>query len=110
MNNKYQEALNILKELSEPPLMKEQYALNVLQELVDKEKPRTEQDILKDFEKLGYEVEVRSAFIILVDKRNGYEIRIWLNDKEYSIPVEYTSIGMSEHKLLHELFKCLGWI
>lgn len=68
--------------------------------------PRTEADILKDFEKLGYKVNKSFSHIIL-SHENGDEIKIWFNDKTYSVSI---GIDIQEHKLLNELFICWGWL
>jgi hypothetical protein len=73
--------------------------------------PRTEQEILKDFEKLGYFVKKDTAFITLTNEYDNV-IFIDLEDKCYdkSHYIECVSITMQEHKLLNELFQCWGWI
>lgn len=65
--------------------------------------PRTEQEILNDFEKLGYKVKKNFSHIILLHE-NGDEIKIWFNDKTYSSSI---GINMQEHKLLNELFEVI---
>ena len=75
--------------------------------------PRTEADILKDFEKLGYNV----AFVskenrLLLYKTNGDTIFIYKNTKEYEKcdVVQSINLTMQEHKLLNELFEVWQWI
>lgn len=69
---------------------------------------RTEEEILKDFEKLGYEIiENNSNWLelLLVDEN----LRIVI----FKLDMTYTSddyLNMKEHKLLHELFLCWSWI
>lgn len=65
--------------------------------------PRTEQDVLNEFEKLGYKVNKNFSHIILLHE-NGDEIKIWFNDKSYSSSI---GINMQEHKLLNELFEVI---
>ena len=81
--------------------------------------PRTEQEILKDFEKLGYKVVVNNEDELdlryrMIDIWHG--IRIYKDIKSYEpyiiiktekCPVE---INMQEHKLLNELFEVWGWL
>lgn len=67
--------------------------------------PRTEQEILNDFEKSGYKVNKSFSHIIL-SHENGDEIKIWFNDKTYSVSI---GIDIQEHKLLNELFEVWGW-
>lgn len=70
---------------------------------------RTEQEILKDFEKLGYEVKEYSDGLCFF-KIGGYKIDIRKNiRKDYAI-MGSGYMNMQEHKLLHELFKCWEWI
>jgi hypothetical protein len=80
---------------------------------------RTEEEVLKDFEKLGYEVDndeialelylhEEIGFII-----NNVEIFISKRKKRYivrNLNDTSQSIGMEEHKLLNELFAIWGWI
>ena len=74
---------------------------------------RTEEEILKDFEKLGYKV-VGNSDVFIKLYNNGDTIRIskysrWYSayeeDERVSIPID-----MQEHKLLHELFTCWRWL
>ena len=81
--------------------------------------PRTEQAILKDFEKLGYQIPVNNEkelsigfqtvngwFGINIYKyAKSYEVYEIINATRYSV-----SLGMQEHKLLSELFEVWGWI
>ena len=72
---------------------------------------RTEQEILKDFEELGYEIRIEKDFIDM----NGYDdisLFIDLENKTYSKSkyLQVEDITMQEHKLLNELFEVWGWI
>ena len=69
---------------------------------------RTEQDILKDFEKLGFKVERNSDALCLLSM-NDFKIDIRKYGRKYSIS-EWDYLDIQEHKLLHELFKCWGWL
>lgn len=83
---------------------------------------RTEQEILKDFEKLGYKRnENDHEYIIRLEKENEkYVLRLEINKVvlgycKYEIRKEdcfekTINIKMSEHKLLHELFTIWGWL
>lgn len=81
------------------------------------EKPQqTEQQILKKFEELGYELKVSN---------NGYLIEFFNEDEMSVIKISkknkryikvdcvyysgFVPISFQEHQLLHELFKCWGW-
>lgn len=70
---------------------------------------RTEKEILKDFEKLGYEVKESSDGLCLF-KMGGYKIDIRKYGRKYYAIMGDVYMHMQEHKLLHELFTCWGWI
>lgn len=77
--------------------------------------PRTEADILKDFEKLGYRViKLSTMYLFETDEE---ERRIWIHTdlKEYGISIAnkalaFQTFTMQEHKLLNELFEVWQWI
>ena len=80
---------------------------------------RTDEEVLKDFEKLGYEVDNDDdALILSLQETLGAIIRyvtifVSKRRKRYmvkSISETFQSIGMEEHKLLNELFTIWGWI
>ena len=80
---------------------------------------RTETEILKGFEKLGYQIVVTNEkelsigfqtvngwFGINIYKyAKSYEVYEIINATRYSV-----SLGMQEHKLLNELFSVWGWL
>lgn len=76
---------------------------------------RTEADILKDFEKLGYRViKLSTMYLFETDEE---ERRIWIHTdlKEYGISIAnkalaFQTFTMQEHKLLNELFEVWQWI
>lgn len=80
---------------------------------------RTEEEVLKDFEKLGYKVDSNDdemLVLVLSYKVDSLEIvidkkcRIYTNrytGKSFGIPV---TTNMIEHQLLNELFNLWGWI
>ena len=78
-------------------------------------KIRTEEEILKDFEELGYEV-IEDCETKLILKCGLSTIQITKLTKVYRklIGQQQNIIGnfltMQEHKLLHELFICWGWL
>ena len=79
---------------------------------------RTEQDVLNDFEKLGYEFSeftkcywlrkdnIKNDLTIVIDK----ELHNYRCVLEIKGDFHYGDIGMQEHKLLNELFTIWGWI
>lgn len=69
---------------------------------------RTEQDVLKDFEKLGYKLLYNNSFCLVFERNNLYTLSISKQYKEYWTDGEI-SINMQEHKLLNELFQIWGW-
>ena len=80
--------------------------------IIDKPTPRTEADILKDFEKLGYRViKLSTMYLFETDEE---ERRIWIHTdlKEYGISIAnkalaFQTFTMQEHKLLNELFEVI---
>lgn len=125
--NKYQEALNELyKQRSERYKVYQKHkdwskeiiefdkvgdSLRTLQELVDeKYNNPTEEEVLKEFEELGYEIseEIRYCRPFMIIEK-GYSIMISIDKKEKEY---YTSLGyisLQLHKLLTKLFKAWGW-
>ena len=84
---------------------------------------RTEEEVLKDFEKLGYKVESNNSFYlrlgIQIDENHFDQRKILINkdSKNYSkyILLDFEedrslNITMQEHQLLNELFNLWGWI
>lgn len=80
--------------------------------------PRTESEVLKDFEKLGYEVnKARNNFLCLEliknEEKNKTIIYIDKPAKVYykrDYFWDFITITMQEHKLLNELFTIWGWL
>ena len=74
----------------------------------------TEQQILKKFEELGYEILYNfNRYIRLKDKKSFKAFTIRGKKRQY-VCHHYQSmmaliITPKEHQLLHELFKCWGW-
>lgn len=75
---------------------------------------RTEEEVLKDFEKLGYDIIYYRQHYIKLDNNNNYIIRIskcsktyksYEGDSKLALPIE-----IEEHKLLNELFSIWGWL
>ena len=75
---------------------------------------RTEKEILKDFEKLGYKFTKSPVMFSLINSSNTKRIYIHIDTNEYTVagsqPQVFNVLTMQEHKLLHELFECWGWI
>jgi hypothetical protein len=71
--------------------------------------PRTEQDILNDFEKLGWKVTQNDEDDFTLRLKGNPPCTIWIDKltKEYSMNC---CLDMQEHKLLNELFICWGWL
>ena len=69
---------------------------------------RTEQEILKDLEALGYEIKDYGEYITF--KLGRIEVMdIWKTSKSYEI-IQGLNITMQEHKLFNELFTLWGWL
>lgn len=75
---------------------------------------RTEEQVLKDFEQLGYRIkEIMPRHIILETEFYGIQISKFFESYYCYNKDQDGSAGairMIEHKLLHELFKIWGWI
>ena len=69
--------------------------------------PRTEQEILNDFEKLGWEVAQNDDSCMIICFDSFVRIVILKCYKEYAIN---NLFNMQEHKLLHELFEVWQWL
>ena len=71
--------------------------------------PRTEADILKDFEKLGWKVTRNDEDDFTLRLKGNPTCAIWIDKltKEYSMTC---CLDMQEHKLLNELFNLWGWL
>lgn len=93
--------------------------INTYQDCLNLMQPRTEADILKDFEKLGLVIAKNDDFeLILIDDCDRM-IAIYKTLKRYDCyyfsegykPLQLsTDITMQEHKLLNELFNLWGWL
>ena len=66
---------------------------------------RTEEDVLKDFEKLGWKVTENNKNWLRIENME-HDILIYKTTKEY----DCDWISLIEHKLLNELFTIWGWI
>ena len=78
---------------------------------------RTEEQVLKDFEKLGYYMTIKKEGffyngVILDNKYSDEKINISFDLKAYDKESDTfgRSIHMQEHKLLNELFQIWNWI
>ena len=67
---------------------------------------RTEEQILNDFKKLGYEIEKTEEWLKI--RKDSLKFTIYFKEKTYWY--NDMLIGMKEHKLLHELFEIWGWL
>lgn len=85
-----------------------------LEKYFDCNKP-TEQEILKKFEELGYEVKINNDNILkLIDDVYDTVLLINKNTKKYKkfydgVIKIAEFIILQEHQLLTELFRCWGW-
>lgn len=76
---------------------------------------RTEEEILNDFEKLGYKINRDKYNIFIYAPFIEIEIDFDLKgyQKQRAICIgEWKSsfLTLEEHTLIHELFKCWGWL
>lgn len=115
--NKYQEALYyFIKWLNpiEEDFNQEIYRKhrNNLQELIDKEKVPTLEEIIKKWEELGYEWSEYTKVIHLDREKSSSEtIIIRKEDLSYYKLANdnLDHIDLKEHQLLTKTFKALGW-
>ena len=68
---------------------------------------RTEQEILKDFEALGWKVSANTDEDLLFKDKCDYSIHIWKKEKTFMIEL---FVQLEIHKLLNELFSVWGWL
>ena len=73
---------------------------------------RTEQEILKDFENMSWEIIQNDAHkLTLKNKITNAQIDLYKNSKSYQCAIDLgftivpSLIDFQEHKLLHELFE-----
>ena len=69
---------------------------------------RKEQEILKDFEALGWKVDKNDRVDLILANLICTKIHIWKTERIFQTIHHY--ITMQEHKLLNELFSLWGWL
>lgn len=85
------------------------------QEQLDLLDMRTEQDVLDEFEILGYKVEVNDDKELVLSHSNFYQLKVNKQAKGYLAVNRFNNrtgimFDLAEHKLLNELFIIYGWI
>lgn len=70
---------------------------------------RTEQDVLNDFEKLGWKVTENDDEDLTLRYSKIPSLAIWV-DKNKKCYSSNTCIDIQEHKILNELFYIWNWI
>ena len=73
---------------------------------------RTEQEVLNDFENLGYLINIKNEGFLELTKNNtfidiDFSVKEYWKENSYSNSMRFT---MQEHKLLTELFTIWGWL
>ena len=69
---------------------------------------RAEEEVLKDFSKIGYKVVTNNnSVIVLYNKKR--DTRIFIYKKRKKVSFQYV-MTLAEHKLLHELFQIWNWL
>ena len=75
---------------------------------------RTEEEVLEDFVKLGYDILCHNGQHYIKLNNNDYIIRISKSSKCYKCYEEDSKLALpieiEEHKLLTELFTIWGWL
>jgi hypothetical protein len=80
--------------------------------------PRTEQELIKEFEKLGYKIEMNNDLFLEIGRYNDeFDMHeyICINKDEHTYEKylrggETMALTIQEHKLLNELFEVWQWI
>ena len=117
--NKYQEALNKLSTMGDKDLYNERHLewIKTLQELVDKEKSPTLEEVKQEWEALGYEWDEYNNEIIIcnygsVEKElDEVEFNLYLSEKEIQMTIgSYASLSFKIYLLIHKTVHVLGWI
>lgn len=85
------------------------------QEQLDLLEMRTEQDILDEFEILGYKVEVNDEKELVLSHSNFYQLKVNKQAQGYLAVNRFNNrngimFDLAEHKLLNELFIIWGWL
>ena len=70
---------------------------------------RTEAEILKDFELLGYVIVDNNKHDLILVKDMGLRLMINKELKHYMVVALTPLVNMQEHKLLNELFEVWKW-
>ncbi len=118
--NKYQEALDYVNKSVCTALSclgvndnKTKESLHTLQELVDKEKSPTIEEVKKEWEELGYEWKETGKEILLDNNIEEKVIRIYKSFKLYHVKAlgenYFENASFALHQLLTKTFKALGW-
>lgn len=81
----------------------------LLNELVEKEKSPTLEEVKKEWEALGYIWKENSSAINLYGKKYGLHILLSKDDKEY-FRYDTANFTFQEHQLLTKTMKALGWL
>lgn len=86
---------------------------NMLQELVDKTKTPTPEEVKKEWEALGYKFKVDHFPDAIIIRGFSYDksdniIYLFLKHREMSYG-EYSRFSVQEHQLLTKTFRALGW-
>ena len=88
----------------EPDFYKIEGQIEAYQDCLNLMQPRTEQDILNDFEKFGWEITTNDYYgFIFKNKRNEF-LKIYNLSKTYRCEC---NLSIQEHKLLNELFEVI---
>ena len=113
--NKYQQSYEYIEgfiKLYPTHKLDEEHLANI-KELVDQTKTLTLEELLKEWEKLGYEIYQKRTHITMINNKEQTEIAICFKSKCYfkseRIYNDYALITYQEHKLLSKTLEALGW-
>lgn len=92
---------------------------DLLQELVDKEKPYTLEEVKKEWEELGYEWRIQKEYPHMIwlvndDEEEKWVLTIKINTQSKKFWKKWGDLSiepftLQEHQLLTKTFRALGW-
>lgn len=105
----YQKALSNLSTMGDKDLYNERHLewIKTLQELVDKEKSPTLEEVKKEWEALGYKVDIANREIEFTHLKSIKYISIDRKSKTYWCPFY---LSLEEHQLITKTIRALGWV
>ena len=109
LEERLENAKNDYSKTTREPQLELKGQIEAYQDCLNLMQPRTEQEILKDFEALGWYVSINDEDDFTLRIKGNPTCAIWIDKltKEFSMNC---CLDMQEHKLLNELFEVWQWI